>query len=112
MRKFSTVILLLTFTIIACEKSDVAENTPNCIVNKIETLKKNSICDDPNIKEYNFQGIVVYVVDQGSCGADLSAGVFDSDCNGLGELGGIIGNTIINGEEFSNATFIRLIWRK
>ena len=102
----------LTLTIAACEKSDIAENTPNCIIEKIETLKKNSICNDPSVKEYNFQMKVVYVIGQGSCGADISAGVFDNDCNGIGELGGITGNTIINGEEFSNAEFIRLIWKK
>lgn len=112
MREISSILLLLTLSFGSCEKSDIAENTPNCIMIKIEGLKKSSICNDPSIKEYRFQTKVVYVVDPGTCGADMSAGVFDNNCEEIGELGGITGNTIINGEEFSNAQFIRLIWKK
>jgi len=42
----------------------------------------------------------------------MTSEVADSDCNSLGLLGGIAGNTIINGEEFSNAKFIKTTWEK
>ena len=48
----------------------------------------------------------------GSCGADLFANVFDADCNILGNLGGIIGSTTINGVEFSTAVYKRTIWER
>jgi len=42
----------------------------------------------------------------------MTAEVMSSDCVSLGFLGGFIGNTKINGEEFSSATFIKTIWQK
>jgi len=106
------MLLLTTIFFIACGKDEIAKNTPQCIIEKIETLKENSICDDPNVSEYLFQAENVYVFDPGTCGADMQAGVYDENCNALGALGGIAGNTIINGVDFSNAEFKRSIWEK
>lgn len=67
-------------------------------------------CDDAHVDLYGFQGQNVYVFDPGTCGADMAAAV-DENCNALGTLGGFVGNTKINGEEFSNAKRIREVWR-
>jgi len=103
---------LIITTITSCEKLDIAEGTPTCIVNKIKDFNKHSACDNPKVEQYSFQQKYVYVFHPGTCGGDLTTEVSDSDCNVIGTLGGLSGNTKINGEEFSNATFIKLIWRK
>lgn len=60
--------------------------------------------------EYEFQGKRVYTFFQGNCGADMATGVVDDKCKSLGSLGGITGNTKINGEDFSNAKFKKTVW--
>jgi hypothetical protein len=52
------------------------------------------------------------VFDPGTCGADMAAEVIDSECNSLGNLGGIAGNTEINGANFSNAILESTIWER
>jgi len=37
--------------------------------------------------------------------------VYDTDCNNLSFLGGIQGNSEINGKDFSKATFVKTIWK-
>lgn len=107
---FSIILSITTF--LGCIKHDIEKGTPKCVVSKIKDFNKSSICDNPNVKEYTFQGKTVYVFDPGTCGNDFSSEVIDSDCNSLGYLGGFNGNTKINGEEFSNAIFIKITWEK
>jgi hypothetical protein len=111
MKKIFFLILILP-VFCACNKLDIAKGTPDCVEDHIRNFNKNAVCDDATVKEYTFQGIDVYVYDPGTCGADMSSAVTDSGCNTLGYLGGFTGNTKINGEEFSNAVFVRTIWEK
>jgi hypothetical protein len=41
----------------------------------------------------------------------MTAEVINTDCNTIGYLGGITGNTKINKENFSNAVFNRIVWK-
>ena len=84
----------------------------NVLKTRFKDFDKSSTCDNANVKEYSFQGSTVYAFDPDTCGADMTTEVVNSDCNCLGYLGGIAGNTKINGEEFSNATFIKTTWKK
>ncbi|PLX09003.1 MAG: hypothetical protein C0596_04165 [Marinilabiliales bacterium] len=109
-----TTVLLITFvgfTFTSCEK-EIAEGTPECIINKISDFEENYACKDGQVEKYTFQGEVVYVFDHGiKCGADLTSEVVDEECNTLGYLGGIAGNQIINGEDFyENAVHIGNVW--
>jgi hypothetical protein len=104
-------MLIITFYT-ACSKYDIASGTPACIEKKIKDFDKNSVCNDPNVKKYLFQSLNVYVFNQGTCGADLTSEVIDEDCNSLGFLGGIAGNTVINGDDFSTALFLEDVWVK
>ncbi len=109
------LILYLLFAVTlfsACKKLEIEEGTPNCIRTKISAFEKDAFCSDPQVDEYQFQSEFVYVFIDGSCGADLAATVFDSKCNIKGQLGGIAGNTRINGEEFNAAKFIKTVWKK
>jgi hypothetical protein len=103
-------LLILGFS--SCKKDGIARNTPTCIVEKINNFK-DIACDDGEVDEYIFQEKIVYVFDPGiECGADLTSEVVDEECNTLGYVGGIAGNTIINGESFGSAKFERNIWKK
>jgi len=106
-------ILIVLIALISCNRIDIEPGTPPCIENKIVSFSNTSICDNARVTEYIFQGKTVYVFSPGNtCGADLTSEVVDSDCNTLGYLGGISGNTSINGEKISNAIFVKFVWKK
>ena len=107
------IVILIAISLTSCQKQNIEKNTPKCIENLINEFDKNQSCDSGvNVKRYTFQNTTVYVFDPGNCGADMTMEVIDSDCNTLGHLGGFVGNTIINGEDFSNAIFESTTWRK
>lgn len=113
----SPILVLAAFflTMVCCHQqvhTGKQQNTPACIVKKIEQFSKESCPKGPNVKEYTFQGKTVFVFDQGSCGNDMTSEVLDANCNSLGYLGGFTGNVKINGEDFSNALLIRTVWEK
>jgi hypothetical protein len=112
MKKLSILIIIVITAFTSCDKREIEEETPKCIENKIEDFIKSLSCDDANVKAYTFQSKTVYLFDAGTCGRDMASEVIDSDCCSLGHLGGFVGNTKINGEEFSNARFIKTIWQK
>jgi hypothetical protein len=101
----------LVFTLFSsCKKQS---EDPACIVNKVDEFKFTISCNvGGNVKEYEFQSKPVFVFDPGTCGADMTSEVLDENCNSLGFLGGIAGNTKINGEDFNNAKLKRTVWSK
>ena len=104
---FSLIALSL---ISACKKES---KTPSCIENKIEEFKFIISCNNgANVKEYEFQKKRVFVFNPGNCGADMTSEVLDENCTILGYLGGIAGNSKINGEDFNNAQLKQTIWTK
>lgn len=87
-------------------------HTPSCLKSKIETFSKEACDKSANVKKYTFQGSTVYVLDPGTCGADMTSEVIDKNCSTLGHLGGIIGNTKINNTDFSEAKFRSTVWER
>ena len=106
-------MFIIQLIILASCTLDISPDTPGCIQDKIKAFSKEHVlCESgKNVKEYIFQDTTVYVFDPGTCGNDMGYDVYDSACNYLGFLGGIAGISEINGEEFSNAVFTRLIWK-
>lgn len=112
-RTFALLALSTVFAFSACKKEQCGfGDLPECISDRINNGDNELFCDDANVKEFQFQQKTVYVFDPGTCGADFTSNVLDTDCNSLGFLGGLHGNTKINGEEFSNAVFVRTVWEK
>lgn len=100
------LIIAITFALLACRKS-----TRNaCIDSKADDFKKTCCNNGAKVSEYTFQGNTVYVFDPGICGADQTSEVTNKKCEAMGYLGGISGNTKINGEDFSKAKFEKNIW--
>ncbi len=86
------------------------ETKKDCITEKTALFSKNACSKGASVKEYQFQGKNVFVFDKGQCGADMTSNVLDANCQPIGMLGGIMGNTTINGEDFSKATLVRVVW--
>lgn len=110
MKTFIVLIIIGFVQLTACHKSSNDKPATNCLEQKILEFSKSSSCNNSKVDEYLFQGKSVFVFDPGNCGADMALNVLNSDCLLLGFLGGISGNTKINGEEFSNAKFIKTWW--
>jgi hypothetical protein len=110
------LILFLTtivFSVTCCQKTELKEDTPECISQKINEYKHSTAsCETgKSVYRYNFQGTFVYVFNPGDCGADMMSTVYDQECNVLCGLGGIAGNIMCNGDDFGkNATNETLIW--
>jgi hypothetical protein len=94
----------------SCRQLDVPEKAPECIDRKIADFLPETCEEGASVKEYLFRNRKVYVFDRGNCGADMTSEVADDQCKTLGHLGGITGNTQIEGEEFSSATLVRTVW--
>lgn len=102
------IVVALAFS--HCKKSSTV---PECIGEKIDQLKRSrsSICSNSTVKEYEFQGSRVFVIDEQTCNPDGAAGVFSADCQYLGTLGGFASTWRINGILFyENARLIRTVW--
>ncbi|NVO19225.1 MAG: hypothetical protein HXX13_05960 [Bacteroidetes bacterium] len=104
---FLSVICIL---VTACKKNTSENSTPSCLQNSINQFKLYACESNATVKEYKFQGKIVYLMEPGNCGADMASPVIDAECNSLGAIGGFTGNDSINGELFSNATYIRTVW--
>ena len=98
MKHFLTLLILIYFS--SCQKVDVPKGTPKCIKQAIRNGEVSKV------DKYSFQGEDVYVYDDVAICCDQTFLVVNDDCEELGFLGGISGNTIINGGDFSEATFI------
>ena len=112
MKKIYIIIVIFLVALVACDKEK--SGLSDCLDNKIKEFKNSEYaCDNgANVKEYQFMGEKVYLFDPGLCGADMFSEVIDGDCNFLGYLGGIAGITKINGTNFSEAVFIRVVWER
>lgn len=112
MKNLSTLSLLsILFLSFSCSKNN--RETPACILNQITTFDTTYDCDKAKVDRYTFQGKDVYVFDPGVCAyADMASEVLNENCESIGFLGGLIGNTQINGEDFSNAHYEETIWTK
>lgn len=112
-RQILLILVFIFIGLVSCQKLEIEKDTPKCIENLINDFDKEQTCESGvNVKKYTFQGKIVYVFNPGTCGADMTSEVIDFDCKSLGFLGGISGNTEINGEDFSNATFESTTWER
>ena len=83
------------------------------IKERIAIFSKNAQCKTGSkVSAYLFKNKLVYVFEEGSCGADMTAPVFDKDCNKLGYLGGFVGNVTIQGTNFSEAVLQEVVWKQ
>ena len=110
MRNIVTLSFFAVLALTGCEKEDIAKEVPDCIVKKIQPFTRHACDSGATVQEFIYQDKTVYVFSPGFCGPDLPSTVFDTNCNSLGSLWGITGNSKINGGDFAQATYIRTVW--
>jgi len=113
MRAIHLIAVSIFLIVSACNKLDLDDDTPDCIADKIrEFRKQSSTCDNnASVEKYSFLGTTVFTFSPGNCGADFLSPVYNEHCDELGALGGISGNTQINGVEFGDqATLVAILW--
>ena len=112
MKKSHFILISLLLFLVSCQKDDFGLS--DCLNGKIKDFKNGdyACADGANVKEYQFMGEKVYVFDPGFCGADMFSEVIDEECDILGYLGGIAGIIEINGTNFSEAVFVKVIWER
>jgi len=115
MKRYVLFLLSLVFVFTtSCKKDDedgIKDGVPSCVREEIINLKLGYLCENgANVKEYQFQENMVYVFNPGDCISDVAYKVLDTECNTLGYLGGIGGVWDIDGVDFDEAEFKRIIW--
>jgi hypothetical protein len=109
-KQFHLLMLGAALILTSCKKDN---KTPACIDTKVNEFKNIISCNTGSkVKQFEFQSKLVYVFDPGTCGADMTSEVLDENCNSLGFLGGIMGNTKINGADFSQAKYKSTLWSR
>ena len=111
MKKISGFIVLVSSLLLLafqCDKGD--DLVASCVQDKIAAFSMEACPSGATITSYYFQSNTVYVFDFGPCGADMAMPVLNNNCDTLGYLGGITGNTMINNQEFSTAEYVSLVW--
>jgi len=122
--KNTILILSVLLWSCKCQKNEVASTTStfeekeakvsqNCLEILITNFKQKIQCKSgAKVSAYEFQNKMVYLFEEGPCGADITTPVYDENCNKLGELGGFLGNIKIKGVNFSEAIFKEIIWQQ
>lgn len=105
------IVILLNSFCSSCIDLEYSDGVPKCIRGSIRDFKREA-CKEITVDEYTFQNATVYFLNARRCCCDFGSAVIDNECNLLGVWGGFSGNQIINGEDFSNATYIRTIWER
>ena len=99
-------------TLQSCDLFDVDHTPVLCLSEKIKFIKKYAGHYQAYIIEYEFQNRLVYYINPGTGSEDEQYAIIDINCDTLGNLEGIVGNSIINGEDFyNNARKLRIIWK-
>ena len=115
MRKNLFSLLFLAILMGGCDKEQVDYGVAECIRQSIETNKNNPDWNIERVEEYLYQGskVYIYVPVERIIIADAQTPVYSDDCSVLRQLGGFAGNTMCNGERFSDkAVFTRNVWKR
>ncbi|MFM7472789.1 MAG: DUF6970 domain-containing protein [Crocinitomicaceae bacterium] len=106
------LVYLLTTSFFFCLSAfQCNKYTPSfCINSKVSSFKNEACSSGASVKQYFFQNQDVYSFDPGQCGSDMTVTILSNNCDTLGFLGGLSGNSTINGEDFSNAQFREVVW--
>ena len=112
--RISFICFLLIGT--SCHNPHIASGIPKCIYKEINQKTKSGEWIVGSVKEYEFQGKLVYAFEPDiSKINDGATTVKDADCNSLCDVGGFAGqrnNQCNGGNFFKEAVYKRTIWEK
>ena len=116
MKNLKTVLLLTLFTtlaLISCKKPEVPDNTPRCIIKKINKEKDNDCLKTVYACDYNNKTVYFFMY---PCPEGCYA-LVDKDCNTLKDTNGNsicschFGGAFCSDDFSKNKTNERLIWQ-
>jgi hypothetical protein len=99
------------FCLLSCSDNDIAKDTPDCVRDMIEGLKKEAAANPPaKVYRFLYEGRTVYYIPPKCC--DIPSVLLDENCNTIcnpdGGLSGTGSGTCIDFHK--NATNQELIW--
>lgn len=78
--KSAIVVLFLLLITGACTKENIPSDTPACIKEKIEQMKKDAVTNPPReVWQYTFNNQTVYYIPPMCC--DVFSELYDAQCN-------------------------------
>ncbi|MCF0055011.1 DUF6970 domain-containing protein [Dyadobacter sp. CY356] len=105
-------IILFTFCVTGCENKEVEKiNAPDCIVERINTIKKETVRNPPaKVFSMTYNGSTVYYIPPSCC--DAFSELLDENCNLLcSPDGGITGGGDGRCPDFrKNISNEKLVW--
>ncbi|MBK9107578.1 MAG: hypothetical protein IPM92_04140 [Saprospiraceae bacterium] len=108
--RLTCILIGYLFIYMNCGENDLL-HTPPCLLKSIQYINEYVGYQQAYIIEYEFQNGIVYYIDSGDGSEHEQFYILNSNCDSLGYLGGAVGNSIINGEDFYlKAKKIRTIW--
>jgi hypothetical protein len=116
MRFLSILLVYIFLTASSCHNPNIASGIPKCIYKQVNENSKNGDWMVGTVKEYEFQGNLVYAFEPDNRKiADGSTTIKDDHCNTLCNVGGFGGmaiNQCNGGNFFKEAVYKRTIWEK
>ena len=108
--------LVIVTAILACRKSGIAKDIPDCIYKEIASNEANHNWVIGSVEEYQFQNKIVYAFNPDEkIIADAATSIRNSNCNQLCYIGGFGGPSVnlCNGENFYQSAILkRIVWKK
>jgi len=100
-----------TFIFLSCNKSDLVNDVPTCIINKIEAIKNSEVSNPPTqVWKWETNGEIYYYITSDCC--DQYNYLYNANCEIVcAPDGGFTGNGDGNCPTFSNEVIKTLIWK-
>jgi len=106
------LLLFSTLFIFSCQDDVPPLTITECIDDEIGVFASQACIGSGDLTKWNFAGEDVFCFNQGTCISDGQAFIYDADCYLICILGGIQGEQICDGLNWSsNAEFIGLIYQ-
>lgn len=104
-------VFLLSLSLFFIQCTDDTADIPSCIQSISDEFQIDACEGSGDLTLWNFNGQEVYCFNYGTCIFDSAAEIYDEDCKQLCLIGGLIGNTLCLGLEWStNATLVETIY--
>ena len=102
-------VLMVVFLVSCADDEPIF--IPLCVDQEIPVFAQTACPGTGDLTIWSFDGQDVFCFNEGTCYADATAYIYDADCNLLCTLGGINGNTICQGIDWStNAVYLELVY--
>ena len=110
MKKNLTLLIIIVFTLLSCEKANLNIDAPTCIKNKIENIINNEISNPPTqVWKWETDETIYYYITSDCC--DQYNYLYNEQCELIcAPNGGIIGAGDGNCPTFTSEIIKTLIW--